>query len=143
MVSDKRILRAWLNGRDTPCPCCKYNLRGLTSGRCPECGSPLEISITAQTPLCFTVAIVAVGAALGLEAIHAFNYFTLFRAQLAPCSWSADPLEILVHSGVTAALAAIVVLLVRARKWWWRPGDSRSGRGTGFSNEGNIEGGAA
>ena len=32
------LLRAYLAGRDIPCPGCGYNLRGLTIQTCPECG---------------------------------------------------------------------------------------------------------
>jgi len=124
MSGEKRILRAWLKGRDTPCPCCKYNLRGLTSGRCPECGSPLELSITAQAPLFYTVAMISVGAALGVEAIYEFNYVALFFAG----SGSVFLFETLLHSGMVMALAAIMLVLLRARKWWWMLGDSASRR---------------
>jgi hypothetical protein len=117
---EKRILRAWLNGRDIPCPCCKYNLRGLTSGRCPECGSPLKLSITAQAPLSYTIAMVAVGAALGVEAVYEFDCFTPLLTGQARCSLSAVAFDILVHFGLAAALAATMLLLLRARRWWWK-----------------------
>jgi hypothetical protein len=32
-------LRAFLADRDVACPGCGYNLRGLTTGECPECGA--------------------------------------------------------------------------------------------------------
>jgi hypothetical protein len=38
-------LRLHLSRRDVPCPACGYNLRGLTSGRCAECGAPLELHV--------------------------------------------------------------------------------------------------
>ncbi len=36
-------LQRFLAGRDIPCPACAYNLRGLGSPRCPECGAPLSV----------------------------------------------------------------------------------------------------
>jgi hypothetical protein len=45
---------------DLACPCCDYNLRGLTESRCPECGEPFdrqrlhEWAMTANLPLLFT-----------------------------------------------------------------------------------------
>src|ERR1019366_4962326 len=34
--------------QDLPCEFCNYNLRGLTpTGRCPECGSDISISLSA------------------------------------------------------------------------------------------------
>ncbi len=32
---------AHLATRDTPCPTCSYNLRGLTTLQCPECARPI------------------------------------------------------------------------------------------------------
>jgi hypothetical protein len=34
-------VRAFLAERDTPCPACGYNLRGLAGTKCPECGRML------------------------------------------------------------------------------------------------------
>ncbi|MEX2218812.1 MAG: YcxB family protein [Phycisphaerales bacterium] len=35
---DAARMRALLAWNDVPCPACRYNLRGLTEPRCPECG---------------------------------------------------------------------------------------------------------
>ena len=34
----------WIDGRPKPwqCPKCRYDLRGLDGGVCPECGTPIE-----------------------------------------------------------------------------------------------------
>ncbi len=39
------VLRAYLAGRDAPCPRCAYNLRGCAAQVCPECGVPLSLAI--------------------------------------------------------------------------------------------------
>ncbi|MEW6253410.1 MAG: hypothetical protein AB1716_22435 [Planctomycetota bacterium] len=41
----RALLVQFLAGRDTPCPVCRYNLRDLTSDRCPECGALLELGV--------------------------------------------------------------------------------------------------
>ncbi len=46
MSDDQAQLRDYLATRDVPCPACGYNLRGLTSGRCPECN--LEVVLTVR-----------------------------------------------------------------------------------------------
>lgn len=38
-VRDAEMLRMYLAGRDRECPMCRYNVRDLTSGVCPECGA--------------------------------------------------------------------------------------------------------
>lgn len=39
---------AYLAERDVACPTCKYNLRGVMSDKCPECGTELSIASLAQ-----------------------------------------------------------------------------------------------
>lgn len=39
------LLRAFLTGRDAPCPFCAYNLRDLTGNVCPECGEKLILAV--------------------------------------------------------------------------------------------------
>lgn len=38
-------LRHFLANADAPCPACGYNLRGLNASRCPECSTPLELTL--------------------------------------------------------------------------------------------------
>lgn len=42
---DQAALLDFLRERDVPCPVCKYNLRALTSDRCPECGRTLKLAV--------------------------------------------------------------------------------------------------
>ena len=45
---ETRLLAGFLATRDVKCPLCGYNLRGLTSGRCPECGGPLTVGVMSR-----------------------------------------------------------------------------------------------
>jgi len=36
---------AYLSTCDVACPGCRYNLRGVASDACPECGRPIELTI--------------------------------------------------------------------------------------------------
>ena len=49
-ASDVEALVGFLRDRDAWCPACRYNLRGLTSPRCPECGRELRLSVGAIEP---------------------------------------------------------------------------------------------
>jgi hypothetical protein len=49
-ASDIRALVDFLRDRDAWCPACRYNLRGLTTPRCPECGRELRLSVGATEP---------------------------------------------------------------------------------------------
>lgn len=48
---DLGFLKQYLADRDTPCPNCRYNLRGVTTGLCPECGRPIALSVHDISPL--------------------------------------------------------------------------------------------
>lgn len=39
------LLHAYLKDRDALCPECKYNLRNLTMDQCPECGTPVVLTV--------------------------------------------------------------------------------------------------
>jgi len=47
---DDIVLIDWLKDRDAACPLCAYNIRGLTTPRCPECGQVLRLSVTLAEP---------------------------------------------------------------------------------------------
>ena len=63
------LLERYLAERDIVCPGCAYNLRGLTSDRCPECGDRLELSLRLveprQGPLIAGLVGLSAGAGLG------------------------------------------------------------------------------
>jgi hypothetical protein len=48
--SDENALIEWLRDRDVYCPLCEYNIRGLTTPRCPECGQALRLSVALVEP---------------------------------------------------------------------------------------------
>lgn len=45
LFDEEASLLAFLAERDHPCPACGYNLRGLQNPTCPECGSPLHLTV--------------------------------------------------------------------------------------------------
>jgi len=64
-ADDTAGLVAFLAGRDVPCPLCGYNLRGLTSPRCPECGRELRLSIGLTEPYLRAWIVLAAAACAG------------------------------------------------------------------------------
>jgi hypothetical protein len=48
--SDEAFLIRYLAERDEPCPLCGYDLRALTSPRCPECGEALRAGVGLAQP---------------------------------------------------------------------------------------------
>jgi len=49
-AGDEAFLIIWLADRDAACPLCSYNIRGLTTPRCPECGQALRLSVALAEP---------------------------------------------------------------------------------------------
>ena len=49
-TTDAALLEAFLLERDVACPLCRYNLRGLQTSRCPECGRELRLSVGLAEP---------------------------------------------------------------------------------------------
>ena len=70
---ESEILRAWLAQRDVPCPACGYNLRGLPTSVCSECGSPLKLAVaaTAARRWSWPIAIGVLGGMLVFQALVA------------------------------------------------------------------------
>ncbi len=67
LMSDAELIRAYLAEHDAECPKCRYNLRGLGGGACPECAEQITLAIARAEPLrrWLTLVIVAlVGIAL-------------------------------------------------------------------------------
>ncbi|MEO1129325.1 MAG: hypothetical protein AAFX05_06385 [Planctomycetota bacterium] len=44
---DVDALQRWLAEHDADCPICRYALRGLRGGTCPECGGTLTLGVRA------------------------------------------------------------------------------------------------
>jgi hypothetical protein len=79
-------------GIDVPCPTCRYNLRGLASRRCPECGRP-------------------VGDLLRLADTNPDRLRAMIRAQRRLALWRAA--KAIAAVAVTAAIASLAWLLLR------------------------------
>jgi hypothetical protein len=48
--SEHAWLLEYLRDHDAVCPLCKYNLRGLTQPRCPECGRDVRLTVGLTEP---------------------------------------------------------------------------------------------
>lgn len=68
---DSDILKEYLAARDVACPGCGYNLRGLTTGRCPECAEHLELRVASHDPRpgAFIAGIVALASGAGFSGL--------------------------------------------------------------------------
>jgi hypothetical protein len=77
--TDAEALIGFLRERDVFCPLCRYNLRGLTVPRCPECGRGLQLSVGVTEPFLrawITLAVSACSAA-GIGILFAWLVITV------------------------------------------------------------------
>ena len=113
--ADAAALLEFLRDRDAFCPVCRYNLRGLTVPRCPECGRELRLSVGATEPFLRAWIMVAVAtcAAAGVGVLFAFLLTT--AGWPAGSSVSEQIMRALVLFFIATIPAALGVLATRRR----------------------------
>ena len=104
------LLEQYLSERDVVCPGCSYNLHGLKSDRCPECGDELELSLKLveprQGPLIAGLVGLSAGAGLGgLLLIYGIIVTSLLRRNYGGFD------RFFVINGIGFAAHAIVIML--------------------------------
>jgi hypothetical protein len=110
------FLLAWLRDRDVPCPLCAYNLRGLTSPRCPECGHELRLTVALTEP--YLKAWLTMAVALLLPAGLGLLWIVIVPAHGlpgGPQEWLAVP--ILYQIACVPLASAAVVGRRRVQRW--------------------------
>jgi len=68
-MNDEQLLINFLADRDTPCPLCGYNLRGLQRGACPECNQALvlKVDLAEHRLAALIVAFLCLGSGIGVD----------------------------------------------------------------------------
>lgn len=119
---------AFLRGRSAPCPRCSYDLRDITTPRCPECAEPLVLKVgspqarfgwlvLAMAPGCFSgVAALFVAVPVGLTLIRFFP-----PGQGAP--W---PIIVADAFGFLSAASVVIMYRHRHRFMAWKPARQRT-----------------
>ena len=80
---DLAALRAFLAERDSACPSCGYNLRGLQSPACPECNQSLKLQVGLAEPRLGHFIAGLVGLAMGFGFCLIVGAWGLFEAPQA------------------------------------------------------------
>lgn len=101
----------YLAERDTPCPRCGYNLRGLTGGHCPECGDELRLQVGLVEPRLGAYIALLAACCVGLGGSALMGLLAL---TVAPSSWWGEPSALLLLGQF--ALCAILLPIVLARR---------------------------
>ena len=95
----------FLRDRDVSCPLCAYNLRGLTSARCPECGHELRLTV-GVTDLRIGAWVTCL---IGLAAAAGFGTYAIILVIRRGWPWG-EP--IVLHAAVAYFIASVPMLIV-------------------------------
>jgi hypothetical protein len=123
--TDLDALREYLATRDAACPSCGYNLRGLTSDRCPECHQEIALRVSLVDPRVGLFLVGVVGWALGAGfsvLLLMYGGIAIFRyGNLSP----GDLFFVILLTGGVAQGSVLLSLLIcnrRVRRWstQWR-----------------------
>jgi len=114
-AASDRFLQDYLADRDEPCPRCGYNLRGLQSARCPECGDPLRLKVGLVEPRLAPYIATLVALCFGCGGSLLFIVLALLEA---PTNWWFDQLAglFLIVELLVCGVAAILLLVFR--RWF-------------------------
>ena len=109
------LLRAYLTDRNQPCPVCGYDLRGLASSACPECGARLELRVgSIDLKLApWLLGVLAVALPLGFTGVLAV--VAAIGARRSAYWTSGDWIILIGLWGLTIAYGLILVILSKRR----------------------------
>jgi len=120
------LLSTLLGGSDVSCPVCAYNLRGLNSTTCPECGASLQLQVGSSDLKLGPWLVALLGLALPLGFVGLSTLFTgavMIVIAKTQGGLSAGALRLLLlPAALTTAYALVLWRLIRRRrKFWARP----------------------
>ncbi len=116
------LLQAFLREHRSPCPVCHCDLNGLRKAECPECGSPLALTIGSPEPRQggWLLGVIACAMALGFDSVVA-AVFVVSLLMFRPRNGELAPFLV---TGAMILLAGTSGLLLRAvirrRRTWLR-----------------------
>jgi len=123
------LLSIFLRDRDVPCPACAYNLRDLTTSRCPECGHGVALGVgLAERNLKAWVTLLVVcclGAGTGLVVIALIIIVSILEsfADATDRVLPQEPIGLALIAFLVVVPMTVGVLAIRRRFVRMRPGE--------------------
>lgn len=124
---DTAALIAWLERHDEPCPVCRYQLRGLTEPRCPECAADLTLGVASPGAIVgpLLLAMAACALAVGFDFVQ-ITVLLIISAFGGLGTELRTLLAILLALGIPSAVLGYVI--ARKRVWWMKQRPKRQWR---------------
>jgi len=111
---DQGALIDFLSSRDVPCPNCGYNLRGLQSEHCPECGLQLSLRVNLTEPKLVGFIMGLIGLCLSAGFSSLLLLICCFVLLTTPIAATTGWWEPFAYLGATALVSWAVIFL-----WVW------------------------
>ncbi len=111
---DKPLLTQFLADRTVTCPRCGYNLRGVASSACPECGDRLQLQVGLVSPRMAAYITTLVGISVGLGGSALFGCLAAIEA---PSRWWGETTAKLLLIQLFGTAAALTLLLLMRRRF--------------------------
>ncbi|HVZ92869.1 MAG TPA: hypothetical protein VG797_00010 [Phycisphaerales bacterium] len=106
------LLKRFLAERQAQCPLCKYELAGLVSPRCPECGTELRLCLAGDALPMREWVVGMIGACTAVGAVVLFWIMAVMTLFLG--GGRAQSPHVLFWVGMVTATGTAVSAM-----WWW------------------------
>ncbi len=113
---DKTLLTQFLADRDVTCARCGYNLHGVASSACPECGDDLQLGLVYPGIAAYITTLVVISASFGGNALIGG---VLLSLTIGFGEWWGHWTGNLLIFQLCSTAAALTVLLLMRRRFRW------------------------
>jgi len=115
---DTTMLVQFLHDRDVECPVCKYNLRMLTTPRCPECGTQIKLTIGAEVNRAWIITIIPLWMAM-LPGVIFFSIalIEISQGHMVFRNFTKDP-QLYLTAGFSLLSVLAAPALTLNRRWF-------------------------
>ena len=118
--SEPVLLKQFLATRDIPCPVCGYNLRGISSAKCPECGRSLELRVVSGDLRVTAWLVALLSAALPLGASALFSIIGLSVSIQTGFKFPHNTRLVVIFLLLCALYSTTLLLVLRGRRRIWK-----------------------
>ena len=112
---ERLLIIAHLHERDEPCPACGYNLHGIPTPICPECGTELAVTVCRAKDALgpWLLGLIVTAAGLGFSSVMSIAGIA---AAVRHINWTPGDLQVLLSFSAAATISAVTLIVVLRRR---------------------------